>query len=160
MGDPVVTAIMMVLRLGIGVILLRLALRGSRNLHWLAACFYLNFLVLFLRGPDLRVASQAVVVVIQICLAMFTHATFYQNRRSPIAWVIGGILIGGGVVPLPHGPVAPGQRLSLDLPDRRGELGVACAGRMAGPAQAAGRPVHRGLDQGALRNRRGLCRPS
>jgi hypothetical protein len=95
MGNPVMTAIMMVLRLGIGLILFRLALKGKSNLHWLAACFYLNFLVLLLPGPRLMLASQAVVIIIQICLAMFTHATFYQNRRSPIGWVIAGILLGG-----------------------------------------------------------------
>lgn len=95
MGDPVVTAVMMVLRLGIGLILLRLALRGSRNLHWLAACFYLNFLVLFLSGPRLTIAAQAVVIAIQVCLAMFTHTTFYQNRRSPIRFVLGGVLVVG-----------------------------------------------------------------
>jgi len=97
MGDPVLTAIMMALRLGIGLILLRLALRGSRNLHWLAACFYLNFLVLFLTAPNLRLVSQTVLVVIQVCLAMFTHATFYRNRRSPIVWVVGVILASGGL---------------------------------------------------------------
>ena len=97
MANPVMTAIMMVLRLGIGLILLRLALNPrSRNLHWLAACFYLNFVVLFLSGPRLLVVSQAVVIVIQICLAMFTHTTFYRDRRSPIRWVIGGLLLGGG----------------------------------------------------------------
>jgi hypothetical protein len=94
MGNPVMTAIMMVLRLGIGLILLRLALNPrSRNLHWLAACFYLNFFVLFLTGS---VVSQAVVIAIQICLAMFTHTTFYRDRRSPIRWVIGALLLGGG----------------------------------------------------------------
>lgn len=98
MGNPVMTAIMMVLRFGIGLILLRLALNPrARNLHWLAACFYLNFLVLFLRGPRLAIVSQAVVIVIQICLAMFTHTTFYRDRRSPIRWVIGGLLLGGAV---------------------------------------------------------------
>jgi hypothetical protein len=97
MGNPVMTAIMMVLRLGIGLILLRLALNPrSRNLHWLAACFYLNFLALFLRTPRLLIVSQAVVIVIHICLAMFTHTTFYRDRRSPIRWVIGGLLLGGG----------------------------------------------------------------
>jgi hypothetical protein len=96
MASPVVTAILMILRLGIGLILLRLALRGSRNLHWLAACFYLNFLVLFLMAPQLVVVGQAVVILIQVCLAMFTHTTFYQNRRSPIGWVLAALLVGGG----------------------------------------------------------------
>ncbi len=97
MGSPVMTAIMMVLRLGIGLILLRLALNSrSRNLHWLAACFYLNFLLLFLRGPRLFIIHQATLIVIFICLAMFTHATFYQHRRSPIRWVVGALLLGGG----------------------------------------------------------------
>ena len=83
---------------GIGLILLRLALKQkAHNLHWLAACFYLNFLVLLLMGPRLLVVSQVVVIIIEICLAMFTHTTFYQNRRSPIRWVIGGLLLGGGV---------------------------------------------------------------
>jgi hypothetical protein len=41
------------------------------------------------------IASQSVVIIIQICLAMFTHTTFYQNRRSPIRWVIAGIVLGG-----------------------------------------------------------------
>ena len=98
MGNPVVTAIFLVLRLGIGLILLRLALKDSRyrNLHWLAACFYLNVLVLFLNGARLMLVSQIVVIMIQICLSMFTHTTFYQNRRSPVAWVIGGLVVGGG----------------------------------------------------------------
>ncbi len=98
MGSPVFTAITLVLRLGIGVILFRLALNPKyRNLHWLAAVFYLNFLNLFLRGPALGQIALVVMVVIQICLALFTHTTFYQHRRSPVAWVIGGILVAGGV---------------------------------------------------------------
>jgi hypothetical protein len=97
MGSPIVMAIFMVLRLGIGVILFRLALKPRyRNLHWLAAVFYLNFVNLFLRGPLLGPISQVVMVVIQICLALFTHTTFYRHRRSPVAWVIGGLVIAGG----------------------------------------------------------------
>ena len=96
MGNPVVTAILLVLRLGIGLILLRLALDSRyRNLHWLAAVFYLNFLNLFLRGSDLWPASQVLMIVIQICLAMFTHTTFYQHRRSPVVWVIAGLVVAG-----------------------------------------------------------------
>ena len=54
MGNPVVTAVLLILRLGIGLILLRLALKDPRhrNLHWLAAVFYLNFVNLFLRGSE------------------------------------------------------------------------------------------------------------
>ncbi len=97
MGSPVFMAITLVLRLGIGVILFRLALNPKyRNLHWLAAVFYLNFLNLFLRGPALGQLALVVMVVIQICLALFTHTTFYQHRRSPVAWVIGGLLLAGG----------------------------------------------------------------
>ncbi|MBN2369975.1 MAG: hypothetical protein JXO72_05760 [Vicinamibacteria bacterium] len=97
MGSPVVTGIFLVLRLGIGVILFRLALNPRyRNLHWLAAVFYLNFVNLFLRGPDLGMIAQVVMIVIQICLALFTHTTFYQHRRSPVGWVIGGLVVAGG----------------------------------------------------------------
>jgi hypothetical protein len=98
MGNPVMTAVFLVLRLGIGLILLRLALKDSRHrsLHWLAAVFYLNFVNLFLRGPAHPVISLTLTVVIQICLALFTHATFYKNRRSPVVWVIAGLLAAGG----------------------------------------------------------------
>ncbi len=98
MGSPVFTAITLVLRLGIGVILFRLALNPRfRNLHWLAAVFYLNFLNVFLRGPGRGQIALVVMIVIQVCLALFTHTTFYQHRRSPVAWVIGGLLTAGGV---------------------------------------------------------------
>jgi hypothetical protein len=98
MGSPVLTTILLVLRFGIGLILFRLALNPKfRNLHWLAAVFYLNFLLLFLRGPGMRVVAMVLIVVIQICLAMFTHTTFYKNRRSPVGWVIGGLVLGGVV---------------------------------------------------------------
>jgi hypothetical protein len=96
MGSPVVTIIMLVLRLGIGVILFRLALNPRyRNLHWLAAVFYLNFVNIFLRGPVLWPIAEIVMIVIQICLAMFTHTTFYRHRRSPVAWMIGGLVVAG-----------------------------------------------------------------
>jgi hypothetical protein len=97
MGNPVVTAIFVVLRLGIGLILLRLALKDSRhrNLHWLAAVFYLNFVNLFLRDPSFGPSAQILMVVIQICLALFTHTTFYQHRSSPVAWVIAGLVAAG-----------------------------------------------------------------
>ena len=97
MNSPVVTVILLVLRLGIGVILFRLALNPRyRNLHWLAAVFYLNFFNIFVRGSDLAGIAQAIMVVIQICLAMFTHTTFYRNRRSPVGWVIAGLIAAGG----------------------------------------------------------------
>jgi hypothetical protein len=97
MENPVVMGILLVLRFGIGVILFRLALDPRyRNLHWLAAVFYLNFLNLFLRSPVLGPAALVVMVVIQICLAMFTHTTFYRHRRSPVAWMIGGLVAAGG----------------------------------------------------------------
>jgi hypothetical protein len=120
MGNPVVTAILAVLRLGIGLILLRLALDSRyRNLHWLAAVFYLNFLNLFLRGSDLWPASQVLMIVIQICLAMFTHATFYQHRRSPVAWVIAGLVVAGSA----------SLYLSLRVPSYRGlqPIALLCA---------------------------------
>jgi hypothetical protein len=97
MNDPVITAILLILRLGIGVILFRLALNPRyRNLHWLAAVFYLNFVNIFVRGSALGPVSQVVMVVIQICLAMFTHTTFHQHRRSPVVWVIAGLVVSGG----------------------------------------------------------------
>lgn len=96
MENTIVTSIMLVLRLGIGLILFRLALNPKyRNLHWLAAVFYLNFLNIFLRGSAFAPLSQVVMIVIQICLALFTHTTFYQHRRSPVAWVIGGLVAAG-----------------------------------------------------------------
>ena len=97
MQSPVVMTIFLILRLGIGVLLFRLALNPRyRNLHWLAAVFYLNFLNLFLRGPVLGLVAQVVMIVIQICLAMFTHTTFYQRRRSPLPWMVGGLVAAGG----------------------------------------------------------------
>jgi hypothetical protein len=98
MRNPVVMDVFLVLRLGIGLLLLRLALNPKyRNLHWLAAVFYLNFIALFLRGQALGSAAQALMVVIQICLAMFTHTTFYRHRRSPVGWMIGALIVGGGL---------------------------------------------------------------
>jgi hypothetical protein len=111
MEQPLVTSIMLVLRLGIGVILFRLALNPRyRNLHWLAAVFYLNFVNLFLRGPAFGPVSQVVMIVIQICLALFTHTTFYQDRRSPVAWVIAGLVAAGGasLYLTPRVPTYPG----------------------------------------------------
>lgn len=98
MGNPAVTAVFLILRLGIGLILLRLALKDPRhrNLHWLAAVFYLNFVNLFLRGSEFLLPSLALTVVIQICLALFTHTSFYKDRRSPVVWVIAGLLVAGG----------------------------------------------------------------
>ncbi len=97
MGNTVVMWIFLILRLGIGVILFRLALNPRyRNLHWLAAVFYLNFVSMLLGGPVMGSLSQVLMIVIHICLAMFTHVTFYQHRRSPVAWIIGGLVVAGG----------------------------------------------------------------
>ncbi|MBN2371647.1 MAG: hypothetical protein JXO72_14285 [Vicinamibacteria bacterium] len=98
MDNIYITSMVMILRLGIGVILFRLALNPRyHNLHWLAAVFYLNFINLFLRDPALFPLPLILMIVIHICLALFTHTTFYQHRRSPVAWIIGGFVVVGAL---------------------------------------------------------------
>jgi hypothetical protein len=91
----ILLGVLSIARLWIGVQLF-LTARKSRlnNLYWLAAVFVLAVYSLFspqLAGYPLANAwvFNMGFVAGQFCLAMFIHTTFYQGRKSPIAFMLG-----------------------------------------------------------------------
>jgi hypothetical protein len=80
----------------IAVLLTRTGLRNeSRPVLWFAGLFYFN-IVFSLSGAGVPIPQPLIVLfqgLAQVCLVLFLHYTFYNNRRSPVAVFMGSTIL-------------------------------------------------------------------